>query len=109
MIIRFTPEAETDLTEAREWHTSAKIWTWNSCSVLTTHRRESFALLTCIQMFTGTLRRAVIQRFPFAVFYEVTTDEIQVIAVFHSRRDPEMWKSRVTNPELTNPEWTNPE
>lgn len=42
-----------------------------------------------------TLRRVVVRRFPFAVFYEVTADEIQVMAVFHSRRDPEMWKSRV--------------
>ena len=41
------------------------------------------------------LRRAVVRRFPFAVFYEITTDEIQVIAVFHSRRDPERWQSRV--------------
>ena len=42
-----------------------------------------------------TLRRAVVRRFPFAVFYEETVDEIQVIAVFHSRRDPERWKARV--------------
>ena len=42
-----------------------------------------------------TLRRAVVRRFPFAMFYEVTADEIQIIAVFHSRRDPETWKSRV--------------
>ena len=42
-----------------------------------------------------TLRRVVVRRFPFAVFYEATADEIQVVAVFHSRRDPEMWKSRV--------------
>ena len=42
-----------------------------------------------------TLRRAVVPRFPFAIFYEVTSDEIQVVAVFHSRRDPEIWKSRV--------------
>jgi plasmid stabilization system protein ParE len=31
-----------------------------------------------------TLRRAVVRHFPFAVFYEVTADEIQVVAVFHS-------------------------
>jgi plasmid stabilization system protein ParE len=42
-----------------------------------------------------TLRRVTVRRFPFAVFYEVTADEIQVVAVFHSRRDPEIWKSRV--------------
>ncbi len=40
------------------------------------------------------LRRVVVRRFPFAIFYELTSDEIQVIAVFHSRRDPEMWKTR---------------
>jgi len=42
-----------------------------------------------------TLRRTVVRRFPFAIFYEVVADEIQVVAVFHSRRDPESWKSRV--------------
>ncbi len=40
------------------------------------------------------LRRAVVRRFPFAVFYEITPNEIQVIAIFHSRRDPERWRSR---------------
>jgi hypothetical protein len=32
---------------------------------------------------------------PVRLFYEVITDEIQVIAVFPSRRDPQKWKSRV--------------
>jgi hypothetical protein len=35
------------------------------------------------------LRRAVMRRFPFAVLYEVNANEIQVVAVFHSRRNPE--------------------
>jgi plasmid stabilization system protein ParE len=39
-----------------------------------------------------TLRRAVVRRFPFSIFYEITLSEIRVIAVFHSRRDPERWK-----------------
>jgi hypothetical protein len=30
-----------------------------------------------------------------SVFYDFREDEIQVIAVFHSRRDPEGWQSRV--------------
>jgi plasmid stabilization system protein ParE len=45
------------------------------------------------------LRRLValfvqVRRFPFAIFYELAVDEVKVIAVFHSRRDPERWKSR---------------
>ena len=95
MIIRFTPEADTEITEAREWYS---------------HQRNDLdrEFIQCIDEVLSRvvgspflfpivyrhLRRAVVRRFPFAVFYEVTPDEIQVIAVFHSRRDPETWKNR---------------
>jgi len=95
MIIRFTPEADTELAEARQWYA---------------HQREDLdlefmnavdeALSRIISnpkqypIVYRNLRRAVVRRFPFAVFYEVAAEEIEVIAVFHSRRDPERWKSR---------------
>jgi plasmid stabilization system protein ParE len=41
------------------------------------------------------LRRAVVRRFPFAIFYQVMSDEILVVAVFHSRRDPEVLRERI--------------
>jgi plasmid stabilization system protein ParE len=96
MIIRFTPEADAELAEARQWYA---------------RQREDldFEFMECIDealsrvvrepnlypIVYRNLRRAVVRRFPFAVFYEITTDEIQVIAVFHSRRDPEEWQSRL--------------
>ena len=39
-------------------------------------------------------RRAVLTRFPFAVFYRILPDEIEVVAVAHARRDPEYWARR---------------
>ena len=39
--------------------------------------------------------RAVVRRFPFAVFYEVMADVILMSAGYHSRRDPERRKARV--------------
>ena len=82
MIIRFAPEADAELAEAREWYSL---------------QREDLDLefMQCVDdALSGvlrnphsypniykTLRRAVIRRFPFAIFYEVTSDEIQVIAV----------------------------
>ena len=96
MVIRFTPEADAELTEARRWYS---------------HKRQDLDLefMQCIDdalsrvignphvnpIVYRTLRRAVIRRFPFAIFFDVREDEIQVIAVFHSRRDPEGWQSRV--------------
>ena len=98
MIIRFTPEADTELAEARQWYA---------------HQREDLDLelmksvdeaLSRIvanpqqyPIVYRTLRRAVVRRFPFAVFYEVSPQEIQVVAVFHSRRNPQRWKSRVSD------------
>ena len=97
MIVRFTPDADAELTGAREWYS---------------HQRKDLDLefMQCIDdalsravdnprffpVVYRNLRRAVVRCFPFVIFYEVGADEIQVIAVFHSRRDPEVWKSRVT-------------
>ena len=96
MIIRFTPEADAELAEACQWYA---------------HQREDLDIefmerideaLSRIAsnpksypIVHRTLRRAVVRRFPFALFYEITADEIQVVAIFHSRQDPEKWKSRV--------------
>ena len=95
MVFRFTLEADAELTEARQWYS---------------HQRQDLDLefMQCIEdalsmilsnphlfpLVYRNLRRAVVRRFPFAIFYEVTVEEIQIIAVFHSRRNPEVWKSR---------------
>jgi len=95
MLIRISPEAEAELTEAREWYS---------------HQRADLDLefMQCVHdalsrivenphafpIVYRSLRRAVVRRFPFAIFYEVSASEIEVTAVFHSRRDPEIWKSR---------------
>jgi plasmid stabilization system protein ParE len=96
MIIRFTPEADVELSEARQWYAHQR-------ADLDIEFMEGIdgALSRIVNnphlypVVYRTLRRAVVRRFPFAVFYEVTADEIYVIAVFHSRRDPGIWKWRM--------------
>jgi len=41
------------------------------------------------------LRRALVHRFPFCVFFAVDDDRILVVAVLHGSRDPNRWQSRV--------------
>jgi hypothetical protein len=41
----------------------------------------------------GQTRRAVLKRFPYAVYYRQTNDQIVVLAV-HGRQDPKRWQSR---------------
>lgn len=96
MGIRFHPDADAELAEARQWYA---------------HQRKGLdaEFMLCVEEALQRIvrtpksysvahrqfRRAVVRRFPFAIFYEVTADEIRVMAVFHSRRNPKRWKSRV--------------
>lgn len=43
----------------------------------------------------GNVRRRLVSRFPFAVLYCVTAEEILIVAVMDLRRDPEYWVNRL--------------
>jgi len=96
MIVRFTPEADNELAEARQWYAHQR----NDLDLEFMQSIDD-ALSRVVgnpqqyPMVYRTLRRCVVRRFPFAIFYTVSTDEIEVVAVFHSRRNPRRWKSRV--------------
>lgn len=40
------------------------------------------------------VRRVRIRRFPYRVYYRILENRIEVIAVFHDKRDPKIWRSR---------------
>jgi plasmid stabilization system protein ParE len=40
------------------------------------------------------VRRAVVRRFPYNLYYRVQADRVEVIAVMHNRRDPSEWQGR---------------
>jgi plasmid stabilization system protein ParE len=40
------------------------------------------------------VRQGVVRRFPYSILYLVTPGKIVVISVFHSSRDPTIWKRR---------------
>jgi plasmid stabilization system protein ParE len=39
----------------------------------------------------GDVRRVIVSRFPYAVFYKIEADWIVVLAVLHTARDPKSW------------------
>jgi plasmid stabilization system protein ParE len=41
------------------------------------------------------IRKAVVARFPYCIFYRAEQSRVEVIAVFHTRRDPSIWQGRV--------------
>ena len=40
------------------------------------------------------IRKYVFPKFPFVLYYQLTEQKIQIIAVAHSKRRPDYWKNR---------------
>jgi plasmid stabilization system protein ParE len=40
------------------------------------------------------VRKGVVRRFPYNVFYRPHPDRVEVLAVFHGSRDPSIWQGR---------------
>jgi plasmid stabilization system protein ParE len=45
------------------------------------------------------MRRSLTRKFPYAVYYRYTSNNIIVLGVFHSSRSPMVWKKRVQEDE----------
>jgi plasmid stabilization system protein ParE len=43
----------------------------------------------------GIIRRALLRRFPYGVFFVDGERSISVIALVHAKRNPQVWKDRV--------------
>ena len=93
--LRLTPEAELDLDETHSWYQAQApelaadfLGAVNTCIASIRRHPEAY------QLVDPTMRRALLRRFPYAVFYEVGPVEIVVYGVFHGARNPAAWKRR---------------
>jgi plasmid stabilization system protein ParE len=95
MQIRFQPEAEAELAEARLWYALQREGLDDELM-----QRVDETLDRIIDspyaypVVYRQLRRAVVHQFPFAIFYRRIDDEIRVFAIYHSSRDPKRLRSR---------------
>lgn len=42
----------------------------------------------------GEVRKAVVTRFPYCVYYREEPSCVRILSVFHTSRDPRIWQSR---------------
>ena len=95
MILRFHPDAELEFKDAIHWYEFQRRGLGSEFVLCVDEAIEK--IKGNPQMFPvvhRNIRRAVMRRFPFAIFYEIKDPEIKMLAVFHSKRDPKRWKLR---------------
>ncbi|MGE5341545.1 MAG: type II toxin-antitoxin system RelE/ParE family toxin [Candidatus Omnitrophota bacterium] len=95
IIIR--PEAEKDLSESYRWYQekvpglgSEFLRCVDSALDLITKSPKLY------QEVYKNIRRAIIHRFPYEIFYVIKGDTVIVLAVFHAKRNPKILEKRTS-------------
>ena len=89
------PFAEADLTDAKDWYDLQK----DNLGVefVEEVKKSIFRIQENPKQFPvvkKNIRKALVKRFPFLIFFYVENDLINVFAVFHVSRNPIIWKKR---------------
>ena len=90
------PEAEADIAEAFDWYEEQVLGLGSDfllCldAVLNEIRRNPLLY----PQIHRKARRALVRRFPYQILYVYIDETITVIAVFHAKRNPKIWKKRL--------------
>jgi plasmid stabilization system protein ParE len=93
--VRVTPEAQADLADARDWYESASRGLGDDfLDEVEATIRSAADWPNAALLVGGTMRRALVARFPYGVFYTVEGDDLVVLGCVHVRRHPRVWRSR---------------
>jgi len=93
--VRFRPLARDDVDNAISWYGGERpaLALAFTESLDTVVARISETPLQFPVVY-GEVRRALLGRFPYAVFFVLARDEVHVVAVVHLHRSPDTWKDR---------------
>jgi toxin ParE1/3/4 len=95
MNLEFHPEAELELIETAEYYESQVPGLGERFE--SEVRRAIDLLLAHPEIGSQAdpvLRKLVLNRFPFTLFYSMTSEVLRIEVVAHQRRRPEYWRSR---------------
>ena len=89
------PPAEAELLDARDWYEEQRPGLGGAFA---TEVDMVFARIVQAPLayprVQGETRCALVRRFPYAIYFHATSDEIVVLGVIHGRRHPGRWQSR---------------
>jgi toxin ParE1/3/4 len=93
LIIR--PEAQAELAEAFDWYERQRPGLGEE---LLAHVEAGLAQIRHVPkrnpIIYKQVRRLLIRRFPYSIFYSIDDDRITVLAILHGSRDPRRWQRR---------------
>jgi toxin ParE1/3/4 len=92
----FHPLAEQELVEAATFYEASATGLGNDFVREVEHMlAQIVAAPEAGTIFSGTIRRRLVRRFPFAILYQVGAKNVSVIALMHQHRRPGYWRRRL--------------
>jgi len=95
--VSFTRAARSELIEAQSWYEGERPGLGRA---LRTEIDTTVARMAAnpfqFPPVHRNVRRALVRRFPYMLFFVVENDLLLVIACFHASRDPQRWQERAT-------------
>jgi plasmid stabilization system protein ParE len=91
-----SPEAQDDLAEIRAWYENQRPGLGRAFLDSVEHAFERIERSpSSFETALRNVRLASTPRFPYIIYFRCIEDDLVVIGVFHNRRDPRAWRSRV--------------
>ncbi|WP_188365189.1 type II toxin-antitoxin system RelE/ParE family toxin [Marinicella pacifica] len=92
-----TPQAEKDFVEAYDWYENQNLGLGKEFARCVDKKIASILAAPCHYqvIYKDIVRRALVNRFPFSIYFVNQNDCISIFAILHQHRNPEFWKSRI--------------
>ena len=102
MKVEFLETAQTELDQAFQWYEMQQQNLGKQfLNEFDAAVRRIVAYPEAYLLIEKEIRRCLIKRFPYGVWYGIEADKIIVIAVAHLHRQPDYWLSRIkSSPSL---------
>ena len=95
MKVRFRTEAASDVTSAREWYDTQRPGLGDDFVAALEHIIDLVTELPeAFPEIAAGHRRALLGRFPYALYYRVDGQVVDVVACLHTRRTADSWRRR---------------
>ncbi|MBM3860536.1 MAG: type II toxin-antitoxin system RelE/ParE family toxin [Verrucomicrobia bacterium] len=94
----FHPAADAELIAAAEFYESQANGLGRDFLDETSHALSRIGdFPQAWPVMEADIRRCLLKRFPYAIFYRLTVEHIRILAIADLRREPGYWRERLTD------------
>jgi plasmid stabilization system protein ParE len=90
------PQAEIDVADAIAWYEEQRRGLGGELlSELDSVMQRAVQTPFQFPQLKSNIRRALLRRFPYSVYFRVSDEIVELLAVLHQHRDPGTWQQRI--------------